>query len=331
MTATEATPARPRLLSLSPSRAADFKACPLLFRFRTVDHLPEIPSSAAARGTLVHTVLERLFDLPAPERTLPAARGLLAPAWADQLAREPGLATLFAPPAAETPIAVQLAVDLDLPEVPGSGEAQLHAWLASAADLLATYFRLEDPTRLEPDSREERIEVETAGMRLRGIVDRIDVSPAGDIRIVDYKTGASPRAAFESRALFQMKFYALVIWKTRDVVPAVLQLVYLADGDTLVYRPEAEELEAFARTLTAIGAAIAQAQEAQDFRPHPSRLCDWCSFKAHCPAFGGTVPPYPEGVAPTPSEFANPTSSSTTGSSNAFQAGNTNGASVVTR
>ncbi|HZQ30976.1 MAG TPA: acyl-CoA thioesterase domain-containing protein [Mycobacterium sp.] len=30
-----------------------------------------------------------------------------------------------------------------------------------------------------------------------------------------------------------------------------------------------------------------------DFRPSPSRLCDWCAHQKHCPEFGGTPPPYP--------------------------------------
>ncbi len=61
--------------ALSPSRASDFKQCPLLYRFRAVDKLAAPPSAAAARGTLVHAVLERLFDLPADERTPAAAAG----------------------------------------------------------------------------------------------------------------------------------------------------------------------------------------------------------------------------------------------------------------
>jgi putative RecB family exonuclease len=60
--------------SLSPSRASDFMQCPLLYRFRVIDRLPEKPSEAATRGTLVHAVLERLFDAPAAERTAPRAR-----------------------------------------------------------------------------------------------------------------------------------------------------------------------------------------------------------------------------------------------------------------
>src|SRR3982750_2924137 len=85
----------PRRPSLSPSRAADFKTCPLLYRFRTIDRLPERKSLAAVRGTLVHAVLERLYDLPAAGRTPEAAQELIAPAWAD-LREDPEIAELFA-------------------------------------------------------------------------------------------------------------------------------------------------------------------------------------------------------------------------------------------
>ena len=74
--------------SLSPSRAADFKTCPLLYRFRT--HRPVARAARRAdqaRGTLVHAVLERLFDLPAAERTPAAAGDLVAPQW--ERLREP--------------------------------------------------------------------------------------------------------------------------------------------------------------------------------------------------------------------------------------------------
>lgn len=258
--------------SLSPSRAADFKTCPLLYRFRCIDRLPEAPSTAATRGTVVHTVLEALFDLPAAERTLAAAKELVPAAWQHVLTDYPEAAALFA----------------DDP----SG-AQLADWLGSAGQLLENYFTLEDPSRLEPAGREELVEVVVDGLRLRGYIDRLDVSPAGDIRVVDYKTGATPREAFEAKAMFQLKFYALVLWRTRGVVPRVLRLMYLADADTLSYTPDAEELVRFERTLKAIWAAIERATSSGDFRPSPSRLCNWCDHKLHCPAFGGTPPPFP--------------------------------------
>jgi putative RecB family exonuclease len=111
--------------------------------------------------------------------------------------------------------------------------------------------------------------------------------------VVDYKTGAAPREAFEGKALFQLKFYALVLWRTRGVVPRLLRLMYLGDRQILDYTPEEAELLRFERTLESLWAAIDRATAAQDFRPNPSKLCDWCDHQALCPAFGGTPPPFP--------------------------------------
>ena len=259
--------------SLSPSRAADFKTCPLLYRFRAVDKLPERPSRDAARGTLVHAVLESLFELPREQRTYQVAATMVEPQWQRMLQAVPECAELF-------------AEDAD-------GSA-LAGWLESARALLVSYFTLEDPTRIEPAAREELVQVVLeGGLLLRGYVDRLDVAPSGEIRVVDYKTGGAPREAFEAKALFQMKFYALVLWRTRGVVPRQLRLLYLRDREALTYSPDAEELRRFERTLLAIWAAINKARQAGEFRPSPSRLCAWCDHQALCPAFGGTPPPYP--------------------------------------
>lgn len=263
-------PARARRAALSPSRAKDFLQCPLLFRFRAVDRLPEPPSPAAAKGTLVHAVLERLFDLPAPARTEAAAQDLLDPQWADLRERRPELAGMFASP------------------------EDLAGWLAEARALLTMYFRLENPRRLEPAEREMLVETESeAGVLLRGFIDRLDVAPDGAIRLVDYKTGRAPSPRFVDEALFQMRFYALMIWRLRGVVPARLQLVYLGDGRTLTHDPHPEELVDLERRLAALWAEIATAARAGRFEARTSRLCGWCSFQRLCPAFGGTPPKLP--------------------------------------
>ena len=297
-TAGDTAPRRP---SLSPSRAADFKSCPLLYRFRTIDRLPERRSRAAVRGTLVHAVLERLYDLPQAQRTVEAARDLIGPAWAE-LREEPGVAELFTAPETpeEAPGEAQPAPGVLPPaEEAGAGSGDgLDAWLASAGALVETYFRLEDPTRIQPHGREELVEVTLPdGLLLRGYVDRLDVAPSGALRVVDYKTGAVPREAFEAKALFQMKFYALVLWRTRGVIAAQLKLLYLGDGDALTYAPDEEELVRFERTLQAIWAAIERAVATGDFRASKSRLCSWCDHQALCPAFGGTPPPFPAEAA----------------------------------
>ncbi|QUF06151.1 RecB family exonuclease [Actinosynnema pretiosum subsp. pretiosum] len=258
--------------ALSPSRAGDFKQCPLLYRFRAVDRLPEKPTKAQVRGTVVHAVLEDLFALPAAERVPERARELVEPAWARVRQERPEFAELF-----------------------GADQDEEQAdWLTSARELLEGYFGLEDPRRFDPESRELLVEWELpSGVLLRGYVDRVDVAPTGEIRVVDYKTGAAPREHVEGKALFQMKFYALVLWRQRGVVPRQLRLMYLADRQALAYSPDEGELARFERTLEAIWEAILRAGRTGDFRPNPSRLCDYCDHKALCPAFDGTPPPYP--------------------------------------
>ena len=265
--ASDPTDAAPvRVPGLSPSRANDYLQCPLLFRFRVIDRLPEPPSAAAVRGTLVHSVLERLFDAPAGMRTLEAARALLDPCWEQMLAERPECAEV-----------------LDDTGTP--------AWFAAAGALLQTYFTLEDPNRLEPADRELVVSVELDdGLQLRGIVDRVDVAPDGAIRVVDYKTGRSPKPGFESGALFQMRFYALVLSRLRGRVPAMLQLVYLGDGTLLRHSPDAAELVATEQRVRAIWAGIRAAAESGSWQPRPSALCSWCAHQALCPAFGGVAP-----------------------------------------
>ncbi|MFF0812230.1 RecB family exonuclease [Streptomyces albogriseolus] len=259
--------------SLSPSRASDFMQCPLLYRFRVIDRLPEKPSEAATRGTLVHAVLERLFDAPAADRTVPRAKSLVPGQWDRLRESRPEVAELFA----------------DDPE----GE-RLARWLTEAEALVERWFTLEDPSRLEPAERELFVEAELdSGLRLRGIIDRVDVAPTGEVRIVDYKTGKAPRPEYAEGALFQMKFYALVVWRLKKVIPRRLQLVYLGSGDVLTYDPVLADLERVERKLLALWEAIRQATETGDWRPRPTKLCGWCDHQAHCPEFGGTPPPYP--------------------------------------
>jgi putative RecB family exonuclease len=354
--------------ALSPSRAADFKQCPLLYRFRAVDRLPEPPAPAAVRGTVVHAVLERLLALPAPERTRARGSALVGEVWAEIVTGQPDLVEALRaqlspmPPAtasprpAATPRPTTTSAGTTLPgsdsprptapprptaaaagtappgrtrrvlrwivqrvrgvvgRVVGAGPADpLAEWLASTAPLLDTYFALEDPRTVAPRETELLVETELeAGVPLRGYLDRLDVDAEGAVRIVDYKTGRAPREGSESRALFQMKFYALALLTMHGTVPAQLRLVYLGSGGAqLTYTPDGEELERFGRILEALWTAIREADRTGDFRPNRGPGCGWCAHKEICPAWGGTPPPYPgwpelRGEAPTATFGATP-------------------------
>jgi len=263
--------------SLSPSRASDFMTCPLLYRFRVIDKLPQAPSPAAVRGTVVHAVLERLFDLPPDRRTVDTALAQVQPRWDELLAEEPELAAMF----------------------DGDDAVELTGWLDECRTLVRTYFQLEDPRRLEPRERELYVEhVLDSKLLLRGYVDRLDVNAAGAIRVVDYKTGRSPSEAFEGKALFQMKFYALVLWRTLGTVPALLQLIYLGNGEVLRYVPDEADLLATQRKVEALWRAIERATTTGQWLPRPSSMCSWCDHQELCPEFtpGATLPPWKPGI-----------------------------------
>jgi len=257
-----------RAPALSPSRAADFKQCPLMYRYRAIDRLPEPSSAAATLGTLVHAVLEDLFALPAASRSEAAAIEMLVPRWERMLTDRPEYAALHETEAAED------------------------QWLGDARERVRTYFEMENPARIEPEGRELLVEFQLEdGPLLRGIIDRVDVAADGSIRIIDYKSGRSPAPAYGQKERFQMRFYALVVERLRERRPALARLLFLRDGVHIDLRPTDEDMAAIEHEVRAVWRDITAAAERGEFRPKKSKLCGWCSFQALCPEFGGTVPP----------------------------------------
>jgi putative RecB family exonuclease len=268
--------------ALSPSRAGDYLTCALLYRFRAIDRLPERPGLAAFRGTLVHEVLDRLFDLPSSGRTQDEAGRILPQALADLLEAQPDAAFALVEDAPWP--------DDQPPEIPEAARDQL---LLDATALLGRYFALEDPREIEPTGREELVEVALdPDLLLRGYVDRLDESD-GRLRVVDYKTGRSPGQQWEQQAMFQLRFYGLVVHRATGRIPGRLQLLYLGNGEVLTYQPDEDDLDRFERKLRAMWKAITRAADTGDWRPRASAKCKWCSFQQMCPEFGGTPPPLP--------------------------------------
>ncbi|MDR1633880.1 MAG: PD-(D/E)XK nuclease family protein [Bifidobacteriaceae bacterium] len=258
--------------SLSPSRAADFMRCPLLYRYRAIDRLEEAASAAAMRGTLVHTVLETLFDLAPDERTPDGAQTLVEPAYRKLRDRDGRVDQLFA-----------------------DGSLTETAFIGGARDLVDSYFTLEDPRRLAPDARELLVETKLAdGPLLRGYIDRLDVAAAdGAIRIVDYKTGKSPAPRYQGQMLFQLRFYSLIVWIQRGRAPDAVKLIYLGNRQVLESQPTGSELERTRLQIETIWSQIARMVQAREFPPVKGPLCGWCSFQRQCPLFSGRQPSWP--------------------------------------
>ena len=248
--------------SLTPSKVASFKDCALAFRFSAIDHLPEPPSPSATKGTLVHRALELLFCEP-PARRTPAT----------------GLACLDRARA-------EMASD---PEYVGLGlstEAEAE-FAADAEALVRRYFEIEDPTTVHPIGLELRLEAQVGSLTLRGVIDRLDLDPDGGLVVTDYKTGKVPGVAHEQGRLGGVHFYAFLCERVLGRRPVRIRLLYLSEPVAIVAQPSDQSIRGLEQRARAIWTAVERACAHDDFRPHPSRLCDWCSFRDYCPAFGG--------------------------------------------
>lgn len=245
-------------IRLSPSRMADYGNCPQLYKYRAIDQLPEAPSLDAIRGTFVHAILEKIHDSSRAERNLNNAKEIAPTIWQEQVAEKPELAELI------------------------NDEVE---WFDRVNALLENYFALEDPTIFDSTHRELYLQLPNDQFLFHGYVDRLDIAPTGEVRIVDYKTGKAPRVGYEDKALFQLRFYGLLWWRSNGSVPKLLQLLYLGDQKALKQVPTESDLVATEKAAHRIGQGILNSIKDDIWPTKPSKLCDWCSFKSICPAF----------------------------------------------
>ena len=254
--------ARPLPTTLSPSKVSAFKNCPLAFRFSAIDRIPEPPSPATSKGTLVHRALELLMVRPPHERTADHAVADLEVAKAE-MAEHPDI------------------VDLEMTD---------DAWqqfYADAERLTLNLFSLEDPASINAIGLEVMMGVHIDGVMVRGIIDRLELDAAGELIVTDYKTGRAPREGFEKSKLSGVEFYALLCEEMLGQRPARVQLLHLSEPEVIAYEPTAGTTRGVRQRAGAVWQAVKRACATDDFRPRPGPLCDWCTYKAYCPAFGG--------------------------------------------
>lgn len=249
-------------VTLSPSRMEAFTSCPMAFRFSSVEGLPEPPSEAATKGSLVHRALELLFAETKGARSASALDQWFDQAWVEYQTQ---------------PEFTGLHLD----------DTRSDAFRADARGLAHRYLTMEDPNSVRDIGLELRLEADLGEVTLRGIIDRLDLDDDGELIISDYKTGRSPGPRYVQQRLNALHLYALLCHEVMGRTPRRLRLLYLRDAQVIEAEPDAQSLRFSAMRTHAVWRAVAKACTTGRFDPRPGRLCDSCTFRPWCPAFGG--------------------------------------------
>lgn len=253
---------------LSPSKVSSYVACPKAFQFATIDGLRDPGTVATERGSLVHSALERLFTLPAEMRTVEAAVDCLEIEF-DLMCNEDDF------------------IGLHLTDLEVSG------FYCEALALIEAYFTLEDPRTIEPVGIELAMELEIDGVRIKGIIDRLDMED-GELVVVDYKSAPPPAERYTQQKMVGVHIYSLFCEEMFGVRPKAVKLYHLgtnaktSEGPTIITVTPTEGSSRVTRAkIGGIWQAIVRACANDDFRPKVGPLCNYCNFESICPARGG--------------------------------------------
>lgn len=256
-------PARPPLVSalgrvrLSFSRIDTYRSCPARFRFAYVDRLPGKPGPHLSFGTSVHAALESFYDRKLPEA--PTEDELL------DLLYEGWDSTGF----------------VDVPR-----EEQLR-YYRHAQDVMRRYHRRVADTYRLPADTEVWFELPVGERALVvGSIDRVDVDDAGGLHIVDYKTNRKVKDQARVAGSLQLAIYALACEHLYGRLPETVCLDFVVPGVEVRVGTDRIDLAA---ARTAIDETVEGVLD-EAYEPRPTRLCDWCDFRAVCPAWEGQEP-----------------------------------------
>ena len=259
----------PRLVRVTPSRLATWRACRRRYRLTYLDR-PSPPRGGAwahsTLGAVVHLALRTLFTEPAARRTPDAAAALVDRHWTGEGFRDAAQERLY--------------------------RERARGWVASyAADL--------EPGD-EPLGVEHWVSVATGGIVAEGRVDRID-GRGGEAVIVDYKTGHRALTSADARDSEALALYAVATGRTMRRPCTRVELHHLPSGDVVSYDHDAESLRAHVERAEATAAELAAAADALEnggdpealFPPRTSPGCSTCDVRRHCPDGRAAAPDLP--------------------------------------
>ena len=271
-------PSRGEEIRLSPSQLESVLTCPRQYFLKREAKAEPPRSSTTILGSVIHAVAEHAATGELDQST---ASALLDEVW-DDIAFP--AAWLSASERAEADAAVERFV----------------AWQAGHdhADVVGVEVPFE-----------ARLEVDGEVVVLAGTVDRLERTPTGDLRVVDFKTGRTLPTQADAAASPQLGVYQLAIESggfaehAPGAHSAGASLVYLRHDSTpgwpkdfrqpsLTEKPHLSDDPAELEHPTWVHHQVAQARRvlaAGSFDARPGSHCQRCPVRSSCPARSGQV------------------------------------------
>ncbi len=243
--APEARVPRPGL-QLSPTDIARYMACPLAYRFASVDRVPPRWDPNRAIGNSIHAALEACFREGVPDD---GADKVIA-RFAVEMKRRG---------AADTAVGMQ-AMERVREHVP-------------------KYLDRVRKSGVRPVGVERAFSLKVGPHVIHGRIDRIDSHPQGGHQLVDYKSGRAPFRETDSGRLVLVTY----IEGARDawgIEPRGAVLEYVLDGEMRNVHPDGQERAEAMEMVRDVADAIS----AGEFEPTPGWACRTCDFNMICPA-----------------------------------------------
>jgi putative RecB family exonuclease len=250
----------PRRLQLSFSRVDTYQTCPLKYRYAYVDKLPSAPSPQLSWGSSIHAALETWWSQKLPE-----------------------------PPAVD--VLLQALYDhWDDTGFEGMDRDEKLRWYRYAQDILRAHHARFAPIYAPAVATEAWFELDMGDdIVVVGSIDHVQRTPSGGIGIVDWKTSRRAKTRKQVAGSLQLAIYTLAAVELWGHEPEWVSLDFVVSG-VRVTMPRAEiDTDAARGIIHDVAARIRQ----ELFPAEPNRLCNWCDYRAECPAFEGEGPDLP--------------------------------------
>lgn len=233
--------------TLSYSQVEKFKVCPLQYKYAYILRIPTPPNHALSFGDTVHKTLrdfhyKKMFD---EQVTLDELMGFFEKNW--------------------QPLGYL-------------GEEHRSLRFESGKKLLENYYKKHADEKIKHTGLEKTFNLNFAGTKFTGKIDRIDELPGGGVEIIDYKTG-TPKDQKAVDNDDQVTIYAVAAKKALGLDPKLLSLYFVESGQKISTTRTDEQLE---KIEEEVGEKVAEIKKG-NFEATPGMHCAYCDYKGICP------------------------------------------------